>query len=848
MLAMVTFAFGAASRRARERRRGGRVLTAARGPATAVADPHGAAVQAQILDQLNEAIITVDAHDRVRSWNRGAERLFAWPAAAAIGRPAGDVLHWQWLNADAEIEAGARARQGLGWRGDLLYRLPDGRDVTIELELQPLIHGNAGPRAGYVVVARDVDERRRGDEEARVRARQQAAVAAVGQRALAGIDVGLLMEQTVALVGHTLGLSHAAVFEFDPARHQLHLRAGVGWHADQHPWLSAAPGTQGAYAMSVGRPVVVEDLLHDARFTAEPSWCAEGLVSGTHVVVEGRMRPYGLFVVFDRGARTFSRDDLHFLQSASNVLGAAIERKQVEEELRVALSLHRATLESTADGILVVDTAGHITSFNHKFLELWELSPTATASRDQKDLLAAMLQRTKDPVAFTSVLLHAEGDPGGETRDVVELTDGRVLERYSLPQRIAGAAVGRVWNFRDLTARVQAEGERRRLETQIQRVQKLESLGVLAGGIAHDFNNLLVGILGHAGLAVMDVEPDTTLARRLHQIETAATRAAELTNQMLAYSGKGRFIVEPVNLSELVEEMQHLLQTVVSKHAHMDVVLDRDLPVIDADASQVRQVVMNLITNASDALGEQEGTITIRTRLVEVDRAFLDTVHPGGDARVGTYLCVEVRDTGCGMDEDTLHRIFDPFFTTKFTGRGLGLAAVLGIVRGHHGTMRISSTPGSGTTFEVLFPTTTTGPKVTAASASGTGTGETQVRGRVLVVDDEEAVRDVSRAVLERCGIDVLTAGDGVEAVEIYRREGLEIDLVLLDMTMPRLDGRQALRQIRGIRSDARVLLTSGYTEAEAARVIAEDPGVAFIQKPYAPRALVQKVREFLVS
>ncbi len=842
---MATFGLGAASRLARRRRLG----APRSGQTTVPAEDRTelAVAQAQILDQLSEAIITVGADHRVTSWNRGAERLFAWPAAAAVGRPAEDVLRWKWLNADAEIEANARARQGLGWRGDLLYRLPDGRDITIEMETQPLpAAASAGP-FGYVVVARDVDAHRKGDEEARVRARQHAAVAAVGQRALAGIEVALLMEQTVALVGHTLGVSHAAVFELDAARHELQLRAGVGWAADRSPRMSSVPGTQGAYAISVGRPVVVEDLARDARFTAEPSWCREGLASGAHVVIEGRLRPYGLFVVFNREHRAFSRDDLHFLQSVSNVVGAAIERKQVEEELRVALSLHRATLESTADGILVVDTGGHISSFNHKFLELWELSPSVTASRDQKDLVAAMLQRTKDPVGFTAILLQAEGDPGGETRDIVELTDGRVLERYSLPQRIAGSAVGRVWNFRDLTARVQGEAERRRLETQIQHVQKLESLGVLAGGIAHDFNNLLVGILGHAGLAITDVEPETTIARRLRQIETAATRAAELTNQMLAYSGKGRFVVEPVNLSELVDEMQHLLQTVVSKHAHMDVSLDRDLPAIEGDPSQIRQVVMNLITNASDALGDGEGTITIRTRVAEVDHAFLDSAQPGGDAQEGTYICVEVRDTGCGMDDDTLHRIFDPFFTTKFTGRGLGLAAVLGIVRGHHGTMRIVSTPGAGTTFEVLFPIAHT-----AAAAPGTpptGTvGSVPVRGRVLVVDDEEGVRDVSREVLERCGIDVVTAADGIEAVEIYRREGLTIDLVLLDMTMPRLDGREALREIRAIRSDACVLLTSGYSEAEAAHVIAGESGVGFIQKPYAPRALVQKVKEFLTA
>ncbi len=797
---------------------------------------------AQVIAGISEAIVALDASRRVTFWNKGAERLMRMSAADAIGRRVDDLVQWRFANPEAAPE-----RQGLEaeqpWRGEVQLVLHDGHEVSVEVHTHLLLEGTPPRPVGYLSVARDIGDRRRADEAARARARQQAAVAALGQRALAGVDLDLLMQQTAALAAHTLGIDHAGIFELQSTRQELQLRAGFGWTREQGPApiISALHQVQGGYTLAAAKPVVVEDLATEPRFTPDPWFAAQGLVSGAHVVIEGRLRPYGLFVVFAHRSHLFSRDDLHFLQAIANVLGAAIERKQVEEELRATLSLHRATLESTADGILVVDDTGLVTSYNHKFLELWDLPASVMASRDHKDVLAAMLARAKDAPALVGALDTIDRAPDDETTDVVELKDGRVLERYSLPQRIAGSAVGRVWNFRDLTARVEAETERRRLEAQIQHVQKLESLGVLAGGIAHDFNNLLVGMLGHAGLALMDLPPDAPIAARLRQIETAAMRAAELTNQMLAYSGKGRFVIGPLNLSSLVDEMMHLLQTVITKNARVEAALARDLPAIEADASQIRQVVMNLITNASDAIGEQPGTIGIRTRTVVADRAYLADAYLGAEVPEGTYACVEVRDTGCGMDRETLGRIFDPFFTTKFTGRGLGLAAVLGIVRGHRGTIRISSTPGQGTTFEVLFPVSAAAHAAPPARARAVAPALPR---RVLVVDDEDTVRSVSRTILENSGIEVLTASDGVEALELFAREGHSIDVVLLDVTMPRMDGAQALHAIRQIRPDARVVLTSGYSEVEAAERFAGAPPAGFIQKPYRPRALVEKIRE----
>jgi signal transduction histidine kinase len=264
---------------------------------------------------------------------------------------------------------------------------------------------------------------------------------------------------------------------------------------------------------------------------------------------------------------------------------------------------------------------------------------------------------------------------------------------------------GRVLAFcQDVTKRREAEDRRAHLEAQMQHSQKLESLGVLAGGIAHDFNNLLMGILGNAGLALMDVPAGSPARESLSGIETAVLRAKDLTSQMLAYSGRGRFVIEVVELPGVVEGMMHLLEVSISKNVVLRTDFSREAPPVEADVSQLRQIVMNLITNASEAIGERSGTIGIATGAIRCDRAFLQATYLDEELPEGVYTYLEVSDTGEGMDSSTVDRIFEPFFTTKFSGRGLGLAAVLGIVRGHRGAIRLQSEPGQGTTIRVLFP------------------------------------------------------------------------------------------------------------------------------------------------
>ncbi|MCP4550101.1 MAG: response regulator [bacterium] len=392
----------------------------------------------------------------------------------------------------------------------------------------------------------------------------------------------------------------------------------------------------------------------------------------------------------------------------------------------------------------------------------------------------------------------------------------------------------------DISARKRAETEKLTLERQVQHAQKLESLGVLAGGIAHDFNNLLMAILGNSDLALHKLSPMAPARHHIEEIEKATIRAADLAKQMLAYSGKGRFVLEPIQCNELVEEMAHLLKVSISKKAVLKFNPAENLPTFDGDVTQIRQILMNLIINASEAIGEKSGTIALSTGAMHCDLAYLEDVSQtllgsnDNPLPEGIYIYFEVADTGCGMDDETITNIFDPFFTTKFTGRGLGMSAVLGIVRGHKGAIKVYSEVGRGTTFKILIP---------ANDLSATESGWTEVNeqeggdwrgsGTVLVVDDEEAICAVGMQMVESMGFSALTAPDGREAVQLFRDNADDIVCVLLDLTMPHMNGEEAFREMRRIKPDAVVILCSGYNEQDATQRFSGKGLAGFIQKPY---------------
>jgi two-component system cell cycle sensor histidine kinase/response regulator CckA len=385
--------------------------------------------------------------------------------------------------------------------------------------------------------------------------------------------------------------------------------------------------------------------------------------------------------------------------------------------------------------------------------------------------------------------------------------------------------------------------ERKAAEEAVRRAAKEESLTVLAGGVAHDFNNLLAAILGHASLALKQLPEASPARRHVEKAALAVERAADLTRQMLAYSGRGHFVVRPTDVNALARENLPLLEVALPKSVRLEAVLAPELPLVDADVGQVQQVVMNLVINAAEAIGDRGGTVTLATDLRDVQAGDHHLWRASGQPLApGRYVALEVRDDGRGMDAETVDRIFEPFFTTKFTGRGLGLAAVLGVVRGHRGALSVESTPGQGTTFRILLaPSARALPDVPAASSA-----PERRRATVLIVDDEEAVRDMVGEVLEHEGMSVVRAEDGTRGVALFREMQDRVDVVLLDLSMPGLSGEETYKRLVKIDPSVRVILSSGYDRDEAKGRFGTGRPAGFIQKPYRPEQLVAEIARCL--
>jgi two-component system, cell cycle sensor histidine kinase and response regulator CckA len=520
------------------------------------------------------------------------------------------------------------------------------------------------------------------------------------------------------------------------------------------------------------------------------------------------------------------------------VLGLAqvvTERVRAEQDARASEERFRRVFESNMLSLSFFRPNGEVIDANDALLE--------TLGYTRQDLQAGLLNwRT------ATVPGYEEADE----RALAELASSGVCAPFEkeffrkdgsrIPVLLGGATLNEAGGtgvafMVDLSERKQNQEERERLQAQLLQVQKLESLGVLAGGIAHDFNNLLTAILGSASAAMLTLPNESPARPDLDNVVLASRRAANLTRQLLAYSGKGHFEVRAIDLSVHVRELATLLETTISKKVQLRLELTADMPPVAADIAQVQQIVMNLVINGAEAIGDQRGTVLVTTGVQNIDEFYVQSLFSSEGIAPGNYVYLEVHDTGCGMDEATKMRIFDPFFTTKFTGRGLGLAAVMGIVRGHKGAIKVYSSPGKGTTFKVFFPAadgTAVGPAPEVMSFRG--------EGLALVVDDDQGVREAASRLLEFFGFSVLQAVDGRHGTEVFRLHASEIVVVILDMTMPEMNGEETFREIRRVRSDVPVILTSGYNEIEATRRFTAKGLAGFLQKPFTPKELSQKL------
>jgi PAS domain S-box-containing protein len=512
--------------------------------------------------------------------------------------------------------------------------------------------------------------------------------------------------------------------------------------------------------------------------------------------------------------------------------------KSRTRELTESEHRYRVLVDTIPDSLLVLDRQNRIRTANPAAAQRLGSDVSHLTDRSVAELTAAgcaveleagvAALRRGGGYGFVTTLRTAAGEDFP-----VEVT-GRPLKNHSQDELLLVA--------RDITERRRVEEERRTLEKRAQAGQRLESLGVLAGGVAHDFNNLLVGILGNAALARMDLPPDSPGIEFLEQIEVAARSAAELTEQIMTFAGKRTVKNEDVDVAELLRELEPMLRPVVSRKARVSYRVPRLLPRIEGDAGQLRQVAMNLIINASDALEGEPGHIEVEARSMRIDDGGPEDLVGGHRLEPGRYVAVRVSDDGCGMDAVTVQRIFEPFFSTKVSGRGLGLAAALGIARSHGGGVAVRSEPGTGTVMTVFFPG---GVSAVEEEAGRERSPEWVEGGRILVVDDEPSVRRLAATTLTRNGFQVVEAVDGREGLEQVRELGRSLALVLLDVTMPEIDGLEVLETIRASHPDLPVLLSSGFS-AEIITEPSRNEATGFLPKPYGPDELLEAASRLL--
>jgi two-component system, cell cycle sensor histidine kinase and response regulator CckA len=510
------------------------------------------------------------------------------------------------------------------------------------------------------------------------------------------------------------------------------------------------------------------------------------------------------------------------------------ERKRFEEKNKETLSILSATLESIVDGILVLDLEQRIVMYNRKYPQVLGIPPALLAEADYREILSYVLDEMKEPATFRSSLAELVAHPEQESSIVMEFLDGRLIERISCPHLVGERVAGVVLNYRDITMQ-------RKLDSHLRNAQKVEALGTLTGGIAHDFNNRLTAIIGYGNLMQMENLNREMQQKYLGLLLTSAERAADLTNGLLAFSREQTLNPVPIDLNLLIREVEKFLPPITGEAVTRRFELSPVAPRVKADRGQLEQVLFNLVGNARDAM-DGAGLLTIATGAVSLDSAF---IAAQGYGESGEYATLSVTDSGIGMDAVTLEKIFEPFFTTKEVGKGtgLGLSIVYGIVKQHAGFVNVFSEPGRGSTFLIHLPRIheeeTLHPFI--EQQLQVSKGET-----VLLIEDDPEVRSLLKEVLECNGYRVIEAVDGADGVTKFRESGASVQLLVIDVIMPRKNGRKTYNEILNIRSDVKVIFVSGYTDDIINMAGRAEPGVHFLPKPLSPVNLLAKLRELL--
>ena len=756
----------------------------------------------QALSEVSFGIIFTDLERRITYLNAGFTRLTGYPEAELRGKSCA-ILQGPGTD-PAMVEKLKSAVHGDGvFDGKILNYRKDGTPFWNALMISP-VRDDSGEMTGFLGVQRDITKREAASEALRESEERFRRLIEHAPEAIQLLDMASGRFVLVSLATEKMfRLSAAELCRIGP--------------------MDLSPPVQ-----PDGRPSVEEgrEFLDRAMAGETP------VFEWTHRDAEGRDFPCEVRLL---------RMEIDGRAVVRGSITDITERKAAEGRLRESELRYRVLFEANPHPMWVYDLG------TLRFLAVNIAAITHYGYR-QEEFLAMTIRDIRPPGDVPALLANVSATDAGPDHAGVwrhRKRDGSLLDVEISSHEIEfDGRRARVVLANDVTEQQRAKIEREQLNRKMQETQKLESLGVLAGGIAHDFNNILTAILGNASLGLAGAAPGSAMHECFDQISGAAVRAADLCKQMLAYSGRGRFVVRRLDLGQLIVETIQMLQISISKKAVLRFRPGTDLPPVEVDPTQMRQVIMNLVINASEAIGDKGGIIDVSTGLIHVDRAYASAASMPAGLPDGDYVFLEVSDNGCGMSAETQGKIFDPFYTTKFTGRGLGLAAVLGIVRGHKGAMKVYSEPGRGSTFKLLFPAAA-GPADAAADAPGLSTGWRGER-TVLVVDDEPSVRGIVAQMLAVMGLQSVFAADGREGVKIFRADPARFSLVLLDLTMPHMDGAEAFAELRRIRPDVPVVLMSGFNEQEALVRFAGKGIASFIQKPFAVDSLRTVIRSVL--
>jgi PAS domain S-box-containing protein len=751
-----------------------------------------------VLHEAPDAIITLNGSHHILEWNPGAEQIFGYTREEAVGRNLDDLIS----RPDVVDEAKAITKKVLS--GQNLFPLEtiryrkDGTPVNVIVASSPI--QIEGELYGAVGVYTDITDRKQAEEALRE-----------GEE-----KFRLTFESVPDLV---------SISRIEDGRY-LYVNNGfshmTGYSKEEA--IGKTPFDLGLYVDPVDREKFIDILKEKGRVDA---FELKFRVKGGNVLdllLSGRIFRYG-----DEDCLVAVTKDITHL-------------KEAQVKIRESEKRYRDLFNSVSDLIYTQDLEGRFLSANRAMTEIFGYEPEEFIGRRTTDFMKPELR----PLFYTDYIekIRKQGHDEGVTSYFGRDASKIYLEYRS---RLITPEVGEPYITgigRDVTERILAEREIKKLNKQMLQAQKMEAVGTLAGGIAHDFNNLLQGILGYTQMLLMERggnDPDTA---KLEQIENAAHRASELTQQLLAFSRKVESHLRPMDLNQEVKQVRKLLERTIPKMIAIELHLEEQLQVIHADPAQLEQIMMNLAVNARDAMPDG-GKLFFETENATLDKEYCEA-HLG--ARPGRYVLLSITDTGQGMDRETLEHIFEPFFTTKGVGRGtgLGLAMVYGIIKSHGGYIECHSGPGEGTTFKLYFPVMEGDPEETETETKHNeavpgGGSET-----ILLVDDEELLRDIGKDILETFGYTVLLAPDGESALEHYREKPENISLVILDLIMPGMGGKQCLKEILKLNPQAKVVIASGYSINERAKEVLDSGARAFIRKPYELKQMLGVVRKAL--